>query len=96
MSFQFSAGRYKLAVYARLLGDSKPSLLYAQTLDVTPDVAAALQEPDAGLYFDWGADSSRYLPHVNKRPPSPDPEKLLEELGITMRSRGDVAKATRS
>jgi hypothetical protein len=34
------------------------------------------------LYFDWGPDSSRYLPHVEKRPPSPDPGKFLELLGL--------------
>ena len=84
-SFQFSAGRYKLSVYARLLGDSKPSLLFSQTLEITPEVAASLQEPGSGLYFDWGADSSSYLPHIDKRPPSSHTEKLLEELGITMR-----------
>jgi hypothetical protein len=36
----------------------------------------------AGVYFDWGPDSSRYLPHVEKRPPSPDPEDFFKALGI--------------
>lgn len=85
-SFQFSAGHYRLDVYARLLGDRDRTLLFAQELEVTPDVAATLKEPGTGLYFDWGADSSRYLPHVEKRLPSPDPEQFLEALGITMHS----------
>lgn len=94
-SFQFLAGHYKLSVYARLLGDRTPSLLFSQMLEITPDVATSLQDSGVGVYFDWGADSSRYLPHIDKRPPSPDPEKVLEELAITMRSRADVAKVTR-
>lgn len=85
-SFQFSAGHYCLDVYARLLGDRDRTLLFSQELEVTPDVAATLKEPGTGLYFDWGADSSRYLPHVEKRLPSPDSEQFLEALGITMHS----------
>ncbi|MGH8604811.1 MAG: hypothetical protein ACREXR_19115, partial [Gammaproteobacteria bacterium] len=85
-SFQFSAGHYCLDVYARLLGDRDRTLLFSQELEVTPDVAATLKEPGTGLYFDWGADSSRYLPHVEKRLPSPDPEQFLEALGITIRA----------
>ncbi len=88
-SFQFSAGHYRLDVYARLLGDNKPKLLFSQALEVTPDVAATLKESGTGLYFDWGADSSRYLPHVDKRLPSPGPEQLLKELGITNSSMHD-------
>ena len=87
-TFQFSAGRYRLDVYARLLGDGNSTLLFSQELEVAPDVAAALKEPGTGLYFDWGADSSRYLAHVDKRLPSPDPAEFLEALGITTGSKG--------
>jgi hypothetical protein len=85
-SFQFSPGRYRLDVFAKLLGDRKRILLFSQDLEIATDVAAKLQEPGTGVYFDWGPDSSRYLPHVEKRPPSPDPEQFLEALGITMSS----------
>lgn len=85
-NFQFSAGRYRLDVFVRLLGDRKPKLLFSQELEITPDVESTLQEPGAGLYFDWGPDAARYLPYVDKRLPSPDPEDFLEALGITMRS----------
>jgi hypothetical protein len=94
-TFQFSVGHYRLDVYARLLGDRKPTLLFSQMLEVAPDVAAILKEPGTGLYFDWGADSARYLPHVDKRLPFPDPAEFLEALGLTTRSKADVAKATR-
>ena len=80
--FAFTEGRYKLEVFARLLGDKKQKLLYAQALEISRDTAALLAEAEAGLYFDWGPDSERYLPHVRKRPLSPDPGKFLELLGL--------------
>jgi hypothetical protein len=80
-SFRFVEGRYKLEVFARLLGEKRQTLLFSQSLEITRDIAASLVEPDAGLYFDWGPDSMRYLPHVDQKP-SPDPEKFLQMLGI--------------
>ncbi|MGA2903297.1 MAG: hypothetical protein ABSD98_05680 [Candidatus Korobacteraceae bacterium] len=81
-SFRFAEGRYTLDVFARLLGDSNHIQLFSQTLEISREDAAALAEPHAGLYFDWGPDSSRYLSHIETRPPSPDPEKFLEALGL--------------
>lgn len=81
--FKFLAGHYRLTVYAQLLGDKAPIILFAQQLEVTSDIASQLENPGAGLYFDWGPDSSRYLSHVNQRPPLPVPEQLLEALGLT-------------
>lgn len=80
-SFRFVEGRYKLEVFAHLLGDKAQTLLFSQNLEISRDIATSLAEPKAGLYFDWGPDSMRYLPHVDQRP-SPDPEKFLEMLGI--------------
>lgn len=91
-TFQFLAGRYRLDVYARLLGDSNPTILFSQELEVAPDVAATLKEPGIGLYFDWGADSSRYLPHLDKHLPKPDPAEVFKALGITMRSSQQPGK----
>lgn len=81
-SFRFTEGHYTLDVFARLLGDSHNKRLFSQTLEISRETAAALAEPHAGLYFDWGLDSSRYMQHVEMRPPSPDPEKFLEALGF--------------
>jgi hypothetical protein len=67
-------------VFARLSGDRKQIRLFAQTLDISREVAAALAAPNAGVYFDWGPDSSRYLPYVEKRLPSPDSEDFLKAL----------------
>jgi len=81
-SFRFTEGHYRLEVFAHLLGDPKATRLFIQTLDISHEIASALEEPNTGLYFDWGPDSSRYLPHIDKRPLSPDPEKFLELLGL--------------
>jgi len=51
-SFQFVEGRYRLEVYAHLLDDSKPTLLFSQTLEVSQAIADQLKEPGSGLYFD--------------------------------------------
>jgi hypothetical protein len=80
--FRFTEGLYRLEVFAHLLGDKGQILLFTQTLAISREVGASLKEPGMGLYFDWGPDSSRYLPHVEQRPPSPDPQKFLELLGL--------------
>ncbi len=79
-SFRFTAGSYKLKIYAHLLGDRGPKLLFEQTLEIPIDLAAQLDNAQSGLYFDWGPDSGRYLTHVEERPPTPDPAKFLEAL----------------
>ncbi len=81
-AFAFTEGHYKLEVFARLLGDKVQTLLFSQTLEISRDTGMLLVEPGAGLYFDWGPDSSRYLQHVEQRPPSLDTEKFLELLGL--------------
>lgn len=70
-SFCFAEGHYRLDVFARLLGDKNQTLLFSQALDISRELAVALAAPDAGLYFDWGPDSSRYLPNNQTRPPEP-------------------------
>ena len=82
MFFRFTEGHYRLDVFAHLLGDPKPIRLFSQALDISRDTATALlEEKTAGLYFDWGPDAQRYLPHVEKRPASPNAEEFLRLLG---------------
>jgi hypothetical protein len=68
--FKWKAGQYHLRVHAKLLGDNAHKLLFSQKLEISPEIAASLEQPAAGLYFDWGPDSSRYLPHIELRPPN--------------------------
>jgi hypothetical protein len=77
--FRFSAGHYRLTVYVQLVGDKALLKLFSQQLEITSDLAAQLEKPGAGLYFDWGPDSSRYLPHIDQRPPAL-PDELLEAI----------------
>lgn len=81
-NFQFLAGQYRLEVFARILGDRKQRLLFSQALEVSSDIAATLQEPGTGLYFDWGPESARYLLYVDKHLPALGPKEFLEALGI--------------
>jgi hypothetical protein len=67
-------------VFARLLGDRKQTQLFSQELEISRELAASLKQPNAGVYFDWGPDSSRYLSHIDERPPAPNPDKSLEAL----------------
>jgi len=80
-SFHFLEGRYRLEVFAYLLGDKVQTKLFSQTLEISREVADALKAPGVGLYFDWGPDSSRYQPHVDRRSPSAEPDKLFEMMG---------------
>jgi len=89
-SFRFTEGRYRMEVFAQLLGDRERMMLFSQTLEISREIAAQLAEPDCDLYFDWGPDSSCYLSHIDKRPPLPN-EDLLELLNLTgVQSRARV------
>ena len=88
-SFKFSEGHYRLEVFARLLGDQKQTRLFSQTLEISRELGDSLVQPNAGVYFDWGPDSLRYLPHVENRPPSPDPEDFLKALGVPVTEKLD-------
>jgi hypothetical protein len=79
-SFSFAAGIYRLDVYAHLLGATNTTLLFSQSLEITVEIATQLRETDTGLYFDWGPDSSRYIPHVDKRARTPTPETFVDRL----------------
>jgi hypothetical protein len=73
-SFRFVEGQYQLEVFAHLLGDRKRIRLFAQTLTLSQEIAAKLTAANVGVYFDWGPDSSRYIPHVEDRPLLVDPD----------------------
>src|ERR1035437_9310995 len=86
-SFRFQEGRYRVEVFARLLGDKNQTRLFSQTLDISREIAASLEEPHAGVYFDWGPDSLCYLSHVENRQPSPDPEDFSKMLSLRAERR---------
>ncbi len=64
--FAFLSGRYRLQVFARLLGEHRDKELFAQELNISPEIAASLSESDTGVYFDWAPDSTSYVPYIDR------------------------------
>lgn len=77
-NFDFLAGKYQVIVYAKLVGSIKPAELSRLDLEISEVQAAALTEPNTGLYHDWGPDQQAYHSHIDKKPePEPSMEHLL-------------------
>lgn len=81
-AFRFTVGRYRLQVFAHLLSDKSQKLLFSQDLEVTRELARELEASQSGLYFDWGPDSSRYLPHIDRRQQPLTPLEALAQTGL--------------
>lgn len=80
--FRFTEGHYSLSVFANIHGMRKPLRLFTQSLDISRDLASALEEQGPGVFFDWRPDSSRYLPRVGKRQLAPNAEEMQMALGM--------------
>jgi hypothetical protein len=87
-SFRFIEGTYRMDVYAKLLGSRRSKLLFSQVLEISHEIAARMEKPDAGLYFDWGPDASRYLHYVDVRPDPLNSEEMLNFLEIARLASG--------
>lgn len=77
-SFQFVAGTYRLKLVGRMLGGRSDTLLFEQELEISQAHAVELARGNAGIYFDWGPETSRYLAHVNRREPGPSAGELVD------------------
>lgn len=55
--------------YRNAWGDKQQTLLLAQSLAVAPKPARQPEDRDAGLRLDWATNASRYVAHVEQRPP---------------------------
>jgi len=78
--FKFSQGTYHLEVFAQLLGNNQTLRLFQQELVVSEMDAKALEDEDCGLYFDWGPDAGKYLPHIDKKRMLTTSEEILRAL----------------
>ena len=76
-------------MYAKLLGDHRPVRLLSQSLTVSDAIATALLDKAHGLYFDWGPDSGRYVPHIDRKEPQPTGAELLKVFGVPVPSSAD-------
>ncbi len=67
--YHFLQGDYILEVYALLVNSPSPKLLARLSFTLPMDHATALfASKDAGVFFDWGPDSQKYMPHIDIRP----------------------------
>jgi hypothetical protein len=90
-SFHFVEGTYRLEVFVKLVGDSKPRRLLSQRFDINREAATALREPLMGLYFDWGPESGAYLPHVREQELEPGAADLIQAVRSLARPEPFVA-----
>lgn len=79
--FRLLDGDYTLRVYAKRVDISTPKELMSVRLRISESQAKALEDENAGIYFDWGPDQQAYHAHIDKRPPKPMPAILFEEQG---------------
>lgn len=77
-AFPLLAGEYVLRVHAKRVEDSAPECLMTVRLRISDAHAKLLDDPEAGIYFDWGPDQQAYHAHVEARPPVPMPRWLFE------------------
>ncbi len=80
--FKFSEGAYHVEIFVKLLGDKETLRLFSQELIVNNAAATALANEDCGLYFDWGPDAKRYIPHIDKKRRPFSPDDFLEALAM--------------
>ena len=81
-SFGFVEGTYHIEVFVKLLGSRQTLRLFSEHLVVDKASANAIANEDCGLYFDWGPDAGRYIPHIDKKRASFSPEDFLKALAM--------------
>jgi hypothetical protein len=65
--WSFRPGDYRLQVYAQVVGEKSPTMLFGTTLSISADQSKELEKPDTGIYFDCGPKSRSYFSHIDKR-----------------------------
>ena len=76
--FEFKPGQYSLEIHATLVGKAGAELLHTALLILSEREAAAIKEPNTGVYFDWEPEARAYRAHVEKKPiPTPDVFKSM-------------------
>lgn len=53
-AFQFTEGRYRIDMFAKLFGGPQPNFALLPTLEIPRETSALLEKSSAGLYFDGG------------------------------------------
>ena len=76
--FRLLAGVHTVDVFASLVGDRMPRLLYSTQLELSDSHGDALQDPTYGVYFDWGPDAGKYHALVRSHPEPPAVQDVIE------------------
>jgi hypothetical protein len=71
-SFKLKSGKYTLDVFSSEVGARESCLLFSEVFEITHSLYTELIQPGHGLYFDWGPDARRYMPHVGDPAPRAD------------------------
>jgi hypothetical protein len=82
--YNFKPGTYHVELFARTLGEKTHRLLFSHIFEITEPLAKALEQPECGLYFDWGPDSARYIQHIDRRTVSVPEDRMLEFLARSL------------
>lgn len=78
--FDFKAGEYVLAVFAKLVGHKKHKQLTETRLYITETEAEKIRQQNTGIYFDWGPDAEKYHSHIDIKPKLANQEAILSIL----------------
>lgn len=75
-NFRFVAGEYELSIYAKLLREETPILLFNQRLELSTEHAQEIQKAQTGVYYDWIPIKDCYHAHAEVRRPGIDEDIL--------------------
>lgn len=89
-SFRLLAGEYVLRVFAKRIRDAEPKMLNELRLRISDAHATRLDDPAAGIYFDWGPDQQAYHSHVEKKKVPPMPKWLFEAANQLSRETNEA------
>lgn len=78
-NFKFLPGKYRLAVWAKLVSRTSSIQLKSIMLEITESQSKVLDSSSSGLFFDWGPDQNSYYSHLDRKPDNPN-KKLLDSL----------------
>jgi len=79
-AFSFEPGRYRITVFANVLGRKQTLTLLSQDLEVSDAASGALKSGKCGLYFDWSPATGNYIAHVDQKPKGQPSERELADF----------------
>jgi hypothetical protein len=87
--WSFRSGDYRLQVYAQVVGGKSSKILFETTLSISADQSKEMEQPNTGIYFDWGPKSRAYFSHIDRR----DPKAAMSDIEPFLKAMLTDAKA---